>query len=124
MPHCCPQKQQCVFTSRSAGCRDSSCQPPGGVYAGCGPNLSSKTSGETGGSATRLLLQAQLSKGKRVPLTGGTQFLPGRACSIHSIVKTELRQNAFQIVDVHTRSISFAASFAFGRFAGGSRRLI
>src|SRR5215510_5788878 len=48
MPHCCPQKQQCVLTSRSGSTEESARWPVG--YAFNGPNLAS-SSGVRGGSA-------------------------------------------------------------------------
>src|SRR5579871_493609 len=108
MPHCCPQKQQCVFTKRSAGFR---------------PNFSSTISGATA-SATGLLLQAQLGQRQRFPLAGRAQFLPRRTALIHLIVEAELRQNSLEVVNVHSRSVRFAATFALRCFSGCTRRLI
>src|SRR6516164_4447786 len=48
MPHCCPQKQQCVLTSRSGSTEESTRWPVG--YPFNGPNLASN-SGVRGGSA-------------------------------------------------------------------------
>src|SRR4051794_40892660 len=48
MPHCCPQKQQCVFTRRSGSTDESTRRPVG--YDRSGPNVASR-SGLRGGSA-------------------------------------------------------------------------
>src|SRR5262245_16589070 len=48
MPHCCPQKQQCVLTRRSGSTEVSTRKPV--WYARSGPNVAS-SSGVRGGSA-------------------------------------------------------------------------
>src|SRR5262252_8868942 len=56
MPHCTPQKQQCVFTSRSDDSRP--CQPPGGVSWRWGPYCVMRCASVCGraGMGTDLLL--------------------------------------------------------------------
>src|SRR5690242_12484539 len=117
MPHCCPQKQQCVFTSFSAGWVDSSRQPPGGVNCWCGPNFSIRTSGDCGGLATSLLLQAKLGHRERLALARRTQLLPIAGRSRHRIVEAELRQNKLEVVNVHARGVALAAAGACRTFA-------
>src|SRR5678816_2795397 len=52
MPHCCPQKQQCVFTSRSGSTLVDSRSPV--IDDRCGPKRSMMRIGSTGTSATAL----------------------------------------------------------------------
>src|SRR6516164_6831082 len=52
MPHCTPQNEQCVFTSRS-GCAAAS-QPPAGASAGCGPYSSMRDERSAGSLAIAL----------------------------------------------------------------------
>src|SRR5579859_2738635 len=112
MPHCWPQKQQCVFTKRSAGLRDSSCQPPGGVYAGCGPKRSRSDSSDTGALATRILLQPELRERERLSFACRAQFLPASAVAFHAVIEPNLRKDALQICDVHFRSKPLPAALA------------
>src|SRR5438552_11735407 len=116
MPHCWPQKQQWVFTRRSAGLRDSSCQPPGGIYAGCGPNCSVSTFSETGALATGFLFQAELRERQRLALARWAQFLPRGICSLQPVVETNLWKHFFQIVDVHPGGEPLAAPLAGSTF--------
>src|SRR5215468_7188010 len=103
MPHCCPQKQQCVFTSFSAGLRDSSDQPPGGVLERCGPNCSRSSSAEAGSLATvGCLLDSKLCPRQRLSLAGWTELLPVTSRSWNAVVEAELRQGEFQVVDLHS----------------------
>src|SRR5262249_43122891 len=71
MPHCCPQKQQCVLTSRSGSTEASTRWPVG--YAFNGPNLASN-SGVRGGSVA---ISSSLERGvPQVPLRKGEQISP------------------------------------------------
>src|SRR5215472_12662188 len=71
IPHCCPQKQQCVLTSRSGSTEESARWPVG--YAFNGPNLASN-SGVGGASAA---IGFPLERGvPQVPLRQREQFSP------------------------------------------------
>src|SRR5262249_18295870 len=79
MPHCCPQKQQCVFTSRSGSTEVSTRWPVG--YDRSGPNLAS-SSGVRGGSAAigssvgrRGVPQVSLREGEQLAPAGGADVL-------------------------------------------------
>src|SRR5579859_381245 len=124
MPHCWPQKQQCVFTKRSAGLRDSSCQPPGGVYAGCGPKRSRSDSSDAGALATRILLKLELRERERFSFARRAQFLPASACAFHAVIESNLRKDALQIFDVHFRSKPFPAALAERGLSRLSCRLV
>src|SRR5215467_285135 len=113
MPHCWPQKQQCVFTSFSPGPSDSRCHPPGGWYFRCGPNRLASSSA-FGALATRFLLDAQLRAGERLSLTCRTQRLPVPGMTGRRVIEAELRQHAAEIVDMHLRSKPLPASSALG----------
>src|SRR5581483_9642499 len=117
MPHCWPQKQQCVFTSLSAGCVASFCQPPGGVKLKRGPNCSISASGERGGLAMCLLLQSQLRRSERFTLACRTEFLPVTSGTGHGVIEAKLRKDLLEIVHVHARSKSFATACAPRGFA-------
>src|SRR5581483_8085028 len=56
MPHCCPQKQQCVGTSLSG--ISLSCQPPGGTKFSVGPYCLLNSSTVRGGFAIFTFLPA------------------------------------------------------------------
>src|SRR5262245_38285036 len=71
MPHCCPQKQQCVLTSRSGSTEESARWPVG--YAFNGPNLAS-SSGVRGGS--RAIGPSRERGVPQVPLREGEQLSP------------------------------------------------
>src|SRR5262245_16022165 len=107
MPHCWPQKQQWVLTSRSGGCVRSSPQPPGGVKARCGP----KRSWVSGGLATCGLLQAQLGARQGLPLAGRAEVLPAPRRG-RGIVEAELPEHLLQVVDVQARGEALAAARA------------
>src|SRR5215469_9611983 len=121
MPHCWPQKQQCVFTSRSSS--DSWVQPPGGVYFKVGPNLSFNASG-LGALATRRLLDPQLRTRKRLALACWTQRLPMPSGARHGVIEAHLRQDAAQVLDVHPRREPLSAARADGACIFGSGLLI
>src|SRR6188472_429423 len=57
MPHCCPQKQQCVFTSRSGSTLVDSRTPV--IAERCGPKRSMMRRGSAGISATDRYLHVQ-----------------------------------------------------------------
>src|SRR6266568_4882295 len=124
MPHCWPQKQQCVFTKRSAGLRDSSCQPPGGVYAGCGPKRSRSDSSDTGALATRILLKLELRERERFSFARRAQFLPVFASAFHAVIESNLWKDALQIFDVHLRGKPLTAALAERRLSRFSCRLV
>src|SRR5204863_7207934 len=103
MPHCCPQKQQWVLTSLSAGCRDSSRQPPGGTKFRCGPYRSISASTGMGGLAMCVLLQTQLRGCDRLALARGAELLPMAGRPRDRVVKIQLRENNLQVLNVHAR---------------------
>src|SRR6476646_3512189 len=61
MPHCCPQKQQCVLTIRSGS--TSAFQPLAGIRFRVGPNCATSSGIVTGGLAINfsLILKQRLS---------------------------------------------------------------
>src|SRR6266545_5578515 len=93
MPHCCPQKQQWVLTRRSAGCSDSSSQPPGGTWDGWGPYCAASASGDRGGLATGFLLKTKLRRGNRFAFARGAQLLPVARRSGQRVVETQALQD-------------------------------
>src|SRR6185369_3560684 len=122
MPHCCPQKQQWVFTNFSAGWMDSSCHPPGGTYCKCGPNCSFSASADAGGLAICLLLHCQLRERDQLSFAGGTQILPVPAG--RGVIKSDLRQNTFEVIGMHARCVTLAAACANCSFTLGSNTLV
>src|SRR5262245_39971574 len=78
MPHCCPQKQQCVLTSRSGSTEESTRWPVG--YAFNGPNLASSSGVRGGSAAIGISLEAgvpqvSLREGEKLPPAGRTDVL-------------------------------------------------
>src|SRR5262245_11363417 len=78
MPHCCPQKQQCVLTSRSGSTEESARWPVG--YAFNGPNLASNSGGRGGSAAIgssleRGVPQVRVREGDQLSPAGRTDVL-------------------------------------------------
>src|SRR6516164_2740012 len=104
MPHCCPQKQQCVLTSRSGSTHESARWPVG--YALNGPNLAS-SSGVRAGSAA---IGSSLGRGvPQVPLREGEQLSPAGRTDVLVVARsvlgpvvaiTQLPLDDNQIIDV------------------------
>src|SRR6185369_12384126 len=105
---CWPQKQQCVFTSRSGS--PIALQPPGGTWFTCGPNCS--TSAETsagsfaidpsGKSSPRGGPQAVLVQGQVPAAAGGADILvvgPVREL----VLDPERGLDPLQVLDVQLR---------------------
>src|SRR5215813_7580086 len=85
MPHCCPQKQQCVLTSRSGSTEESTRWPVG--YAFNGPNLAS-SSGVRDGSAA---IGFSLGRGfPQVPLREGKQLSPAGRTDVLVVARAVL----------------------------------
>src|SRR5215813_13642180 len=116
MPHCCPQKQQCVLTSRSGSTEESARWPVG--YAFNGPNLASN-SGVRGGSAA---IGSPLGRGiPQVPLREGEQPSPAGRTDVLVVARRVLgpvvviAQFPFdndQIIDVDLRRERFLTAGA------------
>src|SRR3954469_8554499 len=112
MPHCWPQKQQCVLTSFSAS-RAESCQPPGGVKLRWGPKCAANASGVSGSLATGFLPNSHLRDGERFAFAGGAQLLPTASGERGRVViEAELREDGAQIVDMHAGGEALAAAHA------------
>src|SRR3546814_430733 len=107
MPHCCPQKQQCVFTVFSSACDAVPDQPPGGMYFSVGPNWRISSSMVAGGLGTSFLLCFQLRERKCYSFAAGTNLLPKVFTVAHRIIKTQLRQYIPQVIDLHAGGETF-----------------
>src|SRR5215831_9161412 len=107
MPHCCPQKQQCVLTSRSGSTEESARWPAG--YAFNGPNLASSSgvragSVAIGSSLERGVPQVPLREGEQLAPAGRTDVLVvARGAIGHVVVIAQLVLDRDQILDVDLR---------------------
>src|SRR5262245_45820321 len=124
MPHCIPQKQQCVLTSASGRLRAASLHPPGGASLGCGPNASASRSMGRGGVATSVILQAELRRRERRAFARRTQALPGHGGPVDPVVEPELGEHTLEILDLHPRGVPPPASRARGALVLETRRLV
>src|SRR5262249_8445326 len=119
MPHCCPQKQQCVFTSRSGSTAALTRCPPG--YMRSGPNAVS-SSCVSGGSAaigapSVVSGRRQGALGQRQHLTpaGGADVLIVPAAHRRQFVAvSHLALHLDEILDVNLRCEPVLAAHAFG----------
>src|SRR5262249_43522938 len=116
MPHCCPQKQQCVLTSRSGSTEVSTRWPVG--YAFNGPNLAS-SSGVRGGSAAigtsreAGVPQVPLRQGEQLPPAGRTDVLVVARRVLGPVVAiAQLPLDNDQIFDVDLRRERLVAAGA------------
>src|SRR6185436_1893684 len=116
MPHCWPQKQQCVFTRASGGWRAFSSYPPGGASLRCGPHRSMSTSGDAGRSAKGVLPHAELGRGQAPALASRAERLPVTGRPVDRVVEPELGQHGPQVLHMEARGEALAA-------AGAERRL-
>src|SRR5262245_5912605 len=113
MPHCWPQKQQCVFTRRSGGWRVFSSHPPGGASLRCGPQRAVRASMEAGSSAKALLLlHADLGGAEALPFARRAERLPMPGRTLDAVVEPELRQHVPDVIDVKRRCEGRAAAGA------------
>src|SRR5262249_55613315 len=116
MPHCCPQKQQCVLTSRSGSIDESMRWPVG--YAFSGPNLAS-SSGVRGGSAALGssleggVPQVPLRESEQLPPAGRTNVLVVTGGVLGPVVAiAQLPFDNDQIIDVDFRRERLVAAGA------------
>src|SRR5262249_23740668 len=122
MPHCCPQKQQCVFTSRSGSTEASTRWPVG--YDRSGPNRASR-SGVRGGSAAirapprpRGGPQAPLSEGEHLSPASGADVLVVATGVLRPLVAVaQLALDGDQVLDVDLRREGGVAACAGRRLA-------
>src|SRR5689334_22181894 len=115
MPHCCPQKQQCVLTTRSGSTAASMRRPVG--YARSGPNFAS-SSGLRGGSAAiglclllRGVPQVSLGHGEHLAPAARADALVVAGGVIGPFVAVaQLPLDEDQVLDVECRGIRGAAA--------------
>src|SRR5262249_38298658 len=108
MPHCCPQKQQCVLTRRSGSTEVSKRNPL--WYARSGPKVA-RSSGVRGGSAAigpsfrrRGGPQAPLGEGEHLPPAGGADVLVvARGVLGPLVVVAQVALDVDQVLDVDLR---------------------
>src|SRR5262245_8135088 len=124
IPHCWPQKQQCVFTRRSGSTAESMRWPDG--YARSGPNVAS-SSGVSGGSTAigsslrRRRPQASLREGEHLAPTRRTDALIVAGGMLGPVVPVaELPLDRDQVVDVNGRRVRLPAAGADRRPALGA----
>src|SRR6185295_639839 len=110
MPHCTPQKQQCVLTSLSASA--AAPQPPGGVSARCGPYCSINCSTVCGSLAMahRLFDHPGLRQAQAAALAARAER--------EVEVEADARHRLLQVLDVHHPGEALAAATADGRLLG------
>src|SRR5262245_31452861 len=106
MPHCCPQKQQCVLTSRSGSTEASTRCPVG--YAFSGPNLASSSAVSGGSAAIAPSLlggpQVSLRQSEHLPPAGGADVLVVAGGVVGPVVTVaQLPLDDDQVVDVDLR---------------------
>src|SRR6188474_3195441 len=119
MPHCCPQKQQCVFTSRSGSTLvDRRTRVIGDR---CGPNRAMMGRGSTGTSATLatlplvevLLPQRSLRQTEHCAAALGTDVLVVTAAR-QLVAKAEFLLDGGEITHHQLRGIRLPAAPACG----------
>src|SRR5262249_51947842 len=122
MPHCWPQKQQCVCTSRSGSIAESIRWPVG--YDRSGPNFAS-SSGVRGGSEAigpslgrRAGPQVSLCQCEHLSPAGGTDVLVVAVGDLRPVVAVaQLTLDGDKVLDVHLRRERLPAADATGRLA-------
>src|SRR5262249_7994152 len=116
MPHCWPQKQQCVLTSRSGSTEESMRWPVG--YTFKGPNLASRSgvrggSAGIGGSLEGCVPQVPLRESEQLPPAGRTDVLVVAGGVLGPVVTiAELSLDNDQIIDVDLGRERFVAAGA------------
>src|SRR5262245_10648481 len=110
-PHCWPQKQQCVFTSRSGSALVDLRRPVGTDR--CGPNCSMILSSSTGMVATSAPGGCLREAEQRAPASR-TDFLivAGAARRIHVVREAKLAFDDDEVAHHHRRGEGLAAAAA------------
>src|SRR5262249_31604059 len=114
-PHCWPQKQQCVRTTRSGA--PTGVHPPGGTSWQCGPKRSTRLSSGAGSLATSRFLPQRARRERQQSAAARRTDVLIVTCRLELVVNVELCFDPLQIRHVERRRKRLAAAHAARRTA-------